>query len=90
MNARFVKPLDTALLDKLAENHKYVVTVEENVKNGGYGEHVCAYMAEHHPNVRVCNIAVGDFFVEHGSVDGLRAKIGLSAEDILKNIRGIK
>lgn len=86
VNARFVKPLDTELLDKLAADHKLIVTVEENVKNGGYGEHVCAYMEENHPSVRVLIISVGDYFVEHGSVDGLRAKIGLSAESILQKI----
>lgn len=86
VNARFVKPLDTELLDKLAENHKLIVTVEENVENGGFGEHVCAYMQENHPEVHVLIIAVGDFFVEHGSVDGLREKIGLSSNEILKKI----
>lgn len=86
VNARFVKPLDTELLDELAEEHTLFVTVEENVKNGGFGEHVCAYMSEHHPEVRILNLAVGDYFVEHGSVDSLRAKIGLSAEEILHEI----
>lgn len=86
VNARFVKPLDTELLDHLAKEHTLLVTVEENVKNGGFGEHVCAYMSEYHPNVRMLNLAVGDYFVEHGSVDSLRAKIGLSAEEILHEI----
>lgn len=86
VNARFVKPLDTELLDELAKEHTLLVTVEENVKNGGFGEHVCAYMSEHHPEVRILNLAVGDYFVEHGSVDSLRAKIGLSAEEILHEI----
>ena len=49
VNVRFVKPLDTALLDQLARNHSLVVTVEENVQNGGFGQHVCGYMEEHHP-----------------------------------------
>ena len=53
VNARFVKPLDTALLDELAADHKLFVTVEENVKNGGFGEHVAAYMEACHPEVRV-------------------------------------
>lgn len=86
VNARFVKPLDTELLEELVKEHALLVTVEENVKNGGFGEHVCAYMSEHHPEVRILNLAVGDYFVEHGSVDSLRAKIGLSAEEILHEI----
>lgn len=86
VNARFVKPLDTALLDKLAEDHTLFVTVEENVKNGGFGEHVASYMEACHPNARVLSIAIWNRFVEHGEVDSLRAKIGLSPADILEAI----
>ncbi len=86
VNARFVKPLDTALLDELSKGHRLFVTVEENVKNGGFGEHVAAYMEACHPTSRVLNIAIWDRFVEHGGVDSLRAKIGLSAPDILRAI----
>ena len=86
VNARFIKPLDTALLDELAADHKLFVTVEENVKNGGFGEHVAAYMEACHPEVRVLPLAVWNRFVEHGDVESLRAKIGLSAPDILSAI----
>lgn len=86
INARFVKPLDTGLLDELAKDHKLIVTVEENVKNGGFGEHVTSYMEACHPEVRVLPIAVWNRFVEHGEVSDLRAKIGLSAPDILDAI----
>ena len=86
VNARFIKPLDTALLDELAADHKLFVTVEENVKNGGFGEHVAAYMEACHPEVRVLPLAVWNRFVEDGDVESLRAKIGLSATDILSAI----
>ena len=86
VNARFVKPLDTAFLDELAEDHTLFVTVEENVKNGGFGEHVASYMEACHPNARVLSIAIWNRFVEHGEVDSLRAKIGLSPADILEAI----
>lgn len=86
VNARFVKPLDTELLDDLAKDHKLIVTVEENVKNGGFGEHVAAYMEACHPEVRVLPIAIWNRFVEHGEVKDLRAKIGLSAPEILDAI----
>ena len=86
VNARFVKPLDTALLDALAGNHKLIVTVEENVRNGGFGEHVATYMEACHPEVRVLPIAVWNRFVEHGEIRSLRAKIGLSVPDILDAI----
>ena len=86
VNARFVKPLDTELLDELAKDHKLFVTVEENVRNGGFGEHVAAYMEACHPEVRVLPIAIWNRFVEHGEIASLRAKIGLSAPDILDAI----
>ena len=86
VNGRFVKPLDTELLDELAADHTLIVTVEENVKNGGYGEHVTAYMAACHPDVKVLTVAIWDRFVEQGSVDALRAKIGLCPSQILQAI----
>lgn len=86
VNARFVKPLDTELLDELAKDHQIFVTVEENVKNGGYGEHVAAYMEACHPEVRVLPIAIWDRFIPHGAVESLHAKIGLSADRILQSI----
>lgn len=86
VNVRFVKPLDTALLDALADTHDMFVTVEENVKNGGFGEHVASYVEACHPEIRVLNLAVWDRFVEHGSVDSLRAKIGLGPSNILEAI----
>lgn len=86
VNVRFVKPLDTELLDRLAKTHKYFVTVEENVKNGGFGEHVSAYMEACHPGTRVINLAIWDRFVEQGKIDSLRAKIGLSSAEIAETI----
>lgn len=86
VNARFVKPLDTELLDELSKDHTLFVTVEENVKNGGFGEHVSSYMESCHPGLQVLPIAIWDRFVEHGNVDSLRTKIGLSPENILRTI----
>ena len=86
VNARFVKPLDTQLLDSLAGNHSLVVTVEENVKSGGYGEHVSSYMEACQPQVQVINLAVGDQFVEQGSIKSLRAKAGLDPDSIVQAV----
>lgn len=86
VNARFVKPLDTGLLDELTKDHSLFVTVEENVKSGGFGEHVAAYMEACHPETRVLPIAIWNRFVEHGEVDSLRAKIGLSPAEIFSAI----
>ena len=89
VNVRFVKPLDTALLDLLAEDHSLIVTVEENVQNGGFGQHVCSYMEEHHPGVQVLLVAILDRFIPHGGVDSLRAQIGLDASGIADRIKNI-
>lgn len=86
VNVRFVKPLDTELLDTLAKTHSLFVTVEENVKNGGFGEHVSAYMEACQPEVSVMNLAIWDRFVEQGNIDSLRVKIGLSSVEIAETI----
>ncbi len=86
VNARFVKPMDMELLKELTEEHSLIVTIEENVKNGGFGEHVASYMEACHPGVRVLPVAIWDRFVEHGTVESLRAKTGLSASSILEAI----
>ena len=86
VNVRFVKPLDTELLDTLAKTHSLFVTVEENVKNGGFGEHVSAYMEACQPDVRVMNLAIWDRFVEQGKIESLRVKIGLSSVEIAETI----
>lgn len=86
VNVRFVKPLDTELLDELAKDHKLFVTVEENVRNGGFVSMWQLIWKHGHPEVRVLPIAIWNRFVEHGEIASLRAKIGLSAPDILDAI----
>lgn len=58
----------------MAKDHSLFVTVEENVKSGGYGEHIAAYMEACHPEVRVLTATVWDQFVPQGKVDSLRGK----------------
>ena len=88
VNVRFVKPLDTDLLDSLLDKHDFLVTLEENVESGGFGEHVVQYFnnkdAQHMP--RIQNIALPDVYVEHGSVEILKRELGVDAESIVKRI----
>ncbi|MGI6071011.1 MAG: 1-deoxy-D-xylulose-5-phosphate synthase [Blautia sp.] len=86
VNARFVKPLDTNMLDYLAKSHTTLVTMEENVISGGFGEQVLAYMSEHHPHVRVIIAALPDQFVEQGNVDVMKEKLGLDAGSIRRRV----
>lgn len=87
VNARFIKPLDEEMLEILAKQHKIIVTVEEHVFQGGYGQAVAAfYMNSGRKDVEVINLAIEDQFVEHGSIPALREKLGIDAESIVKTI----
>ena len=87
VNARFIKPLDTKILDRLALKHKKIVTMEENVKNGGFGMAVSEYMQEYHPEVKVQIIALPDAFITHGNPKLLKAKAGIDADSIYGAIK---
>ncbi len=86
VNARFAKPLDTGLLLQAAKEHKLIVTLEENVINGGFGEHVTEYLCSCNTDSRILNIAIPDDYVEHGNVDILRREVGIDEESIVKRI----
>lgn len=86
VNARFAKPLDEEMLLSLAKTHKMVVTMEENVINGGFGEHVTAFLSRKRKKISVLNIAIRDDYVEHGNVDILRRELGIDAESIVGRI----
>ena len=87
VNVRFIKPLDTKILDRLALKHKKIVTMEENVKNGGFGMAVSEYMQEYHPEVKVQIIALPDAFITHGNPKLLKAKAGIDADSIYGAIK---
>ena len=86
INARFVKPLDTELLDKLAKTHSLFVTIEENVLTGGFGEQVMDYVSRAALDVYVRNIGIPDEYVEHGNVEVLRKETGLDRETVVKQV----
>ena len=86
-NARFVKPFDKELVDRLAKNHRLIVTMEENVLQGGFGLPVTAYIHEHYPQVKVLNIAIPDAYVEHGNVSVLREGLGIDSDSIIRKLK---
>lgn len=86
INARFAKPLDEEALLEAAARHKLIVTLEENVINGGMGEHVLRFYEEHGCDVSVLVIAIPDVYVEHGNVDLLRKEIGIDEESVLTRV----
>ena len=85
-NARFVKPIDTDMVDKAA-THKVIVTLEENVLSGGFGEKVCSYMKDKNYTNQLVMVGIPDEYVEHGNVDELRKEIGIDADSIIKRIK---
>lgn len=84
VNGRFIKPIDTGLLKELAKDHKLFVTMEENVRSGGFGEKVQDYVQEHELPVKVLNISLPDEYVEHGNVALLYEELGIDAETVTK------
>jgi len=82
INARFVKPIDTEILDEAVKKHYLIVTMEENVASGGFGEKVRGYLDENAPDVKLITIHIPDEYVEHGNVDILRKEVGIDAETI--------
>lgn len=86
INARFVKPLDTERIRKISENHRILVTIEENVLTGGFGEQVEDFVMREGIPLKVCTIGISDDYVEHGNVDVLRKEVGLDRESIVKKV----
>lgn len=87
---RFLKPLDTALLDEIAsKGYSRIVTVEDGVRKGGFGEAVVAYMSEQHPSVvsTIRVLAIPDRFISHGSVAQLKHDCGIDSEAIMNALK---
>ncbi|MDH5631238.1 MAG: 1-deoxy-D-xylulose-5-phosphate synthase, partial [Gammaproteobacteria bacterium] len=86
VDMRFVKPLDTDLIDKLVKSHKRLVTLEENAIAGGAGSAVNEYIASQGKTIKITNLGIPDRFVEHGEPEDLLARCGLDVDGILKAI----
>jgi 1-deoxy-D-xylulose-5-phosphate synthase len=87
-DARFAKPLDTALLERLAADHELIVTVEENVLAGGFGSGVLEHLADHDllGSTRVLRIGLPDRYVTHGKPALLREEVGLTPEAVAARV----
>lgn len=86
VNGRFIKPIDTDAVDLACAKHKLIVTMEENVASGGYGETVASYMQQKGFTNDIYMVAIPDRFIEQGSIDELRAEIEMDAQSITKRI----
>ena len=86
VNARFVKPFDTAMIDQLCQKHKLIVTMEENVLRGGMGMCITKYIHDNYPGIRVIQVALPDAYVEHGNVTALREMLGIDSDSVIRQI----
>ena len=86
-NGRFIKPFDKELVDSLAKDHWLMVTMEENVLQGGYGLNITNYIHENYPHIKVVNIALPDSYVEHGNVSLLRKGLGIDSDSIIWRLK---
>ena len=86
INARFVKPIDTEMIRYACKTHRLIVTMEENVASGGFGERVRAYIDTLKTDVKLITVNIPDEYVEHGNVDILRKEVGIDEETIFNRI----
>ena len=86
VNMRFIKPVDFQMVERMCLNHRRIVTMEENVLQGGMGYAIEAYVHEHHPEVEVVTIAIPDGYVEHGDVSMLRSELGIDSDSIIERL----
>ena len=86
VNARFAKPIDTQMIDRLASKYELIVTMEENVACGGLGDKVIEYVCANDIKTKVLQIALPDEYVEHGNVCVLHKEVGIDADSIIEKI----
>lgn len=89
INARFVKPIDAEILNEAVKDHSLIVTMEENVASGGFGEKVREYLDESGYQGSLLTISIPDEYVEHGNVDILREEVGIDAYSIQRRIEEV-
>lgn len=87
INARFVKPIDEEMLKKIGEKHNLLVTLEENVITGGFGQQVLNACSFNQNKLRCYPIAIPDLFIEQGNVNQLRADVGIDVPTIINRIK---
>ncbi|WP_314585275.1 1-deoxy-D-xylulose-5-phosphate synthase [Paenibacillus terrigena] len=91
INARFIKPLDGAMLQQLAKDRLDLIVMEESAQMGGLGSAILEYYAEHDIyDMRVKLMGIPDYFVEHGSVKEQRQEVGLTVEHVMAEIKKMK
>jgi 1-deoxy-D-xylulose-5-phosphate synthase len=84
---RFLKPLDTSIMQKVAQDYDHIITIEDGALNGGFGSAILEWLADNGYAKRVTRLGIPDRFIEHGSPAELYHIAGLDAESIIRAIR---
>lgn len=86
VNARFAKPIDEKMILELTKTHKYVITLEENISSGGFGQHVREFVDNNCKGCKVMTVAIEDCFVQHGSPAELLHMLHMDEDSITDRI----
>ena len=86
VNVRFVSPMDETCIRTLAGGHRLIVTMEENILRGGFGEALSAFLEREQLQTPVLNMGIPDVYVEHGNVAVLKEHLGLDAPSVADKI----
>jgi 1-deoxy-D-xylulose-5-phosphate synthase len=87
INARFAKPLDVEMLDRIATSFGKIITIEENALTGGFGSAVLEYINEKGYKAELLRLGLPDNFIDHGTQEELHKLLGLDSEGIQNNIK---
>ena len=86
VNARFAKPIDEEAVKQMAKTHSLLVSLEENVQSGGYGEKLRDYISRHKLDTDVLIISLPDDYIEHGNVELLKQEVGIDIDTVIKRV----
>ena len=81
-NIRYIKPLDTDLLDRICSEHEEIITIEDGTILGGLHGAVAEYVAQHHSGIRVSATGIPDRYISQGTQNELREECGLTTKEI--------
>jgi len=89
VNARFIKPFDEVILNKLLKSHEYIVTMEDGTLIGGFGSGILEYVSDKFLSNTVIRFGIPDKFIEHGKIELLERDLGLLPEQMAEKIKSI-
>ncbi|WP_462158932.1 1-deoxy-D-xylulose-5-phosphate synthase [Pseudoalteromonas sp. GB56] len=87
VDMRFVKPIDTALIDELVASHDNLVTLEDNVIAGGAGSAVTEYLSQQKHTTPMLHLGLPDVFIKHGTQQEMHAELGLDSAGIERQVK---